>query len=138
MLNLSSLKKALLQIEKSLQYCNSELAVNDLEILKQFKSASIQAFEYTFELSIKMLKRQLKEMGMAAEEVDFFNYKDLIRAGAEKGLLEEPTLWFKYRDRRNITSHTYNESKADEVYEILPNFVESVIFFISRLESYKE
>ena len=43
--------------------------------------------------------------------------REVIRSGAEVGLVLDVTRFKTYRDRRNITSHTYNRAKAEEVYK---------------------
>ncbi|MDQ3000131.1 MAG: nucleotidyltransferase substrate binding protein [Fibrobacterota bacterium] len=58
-----------------------------------------------------------------AENVDTLQRRDLYRMAAEKGLLEDPVLWFGYHRARNETTHTYQEAKAEEVYAIAADFV---------------
>jgi hypothetical protein len=48
----------------------------------------------------------------------------LIRTGSEQGLLRNGwDRWKDYRKARSITSHTYDESKAIEVMQIVPDFL---------------
>ena len=98
-----------------------ELAGNDAAIAKQFRAASIQAFEFTFEISIKMLRRQLADM-LSSAEVEQLSFRDLLRAGAEKGLIDDPAAWFRFREMRNLSSHSYDESKAAQIAATLPEF----------------
>ena len=135
MLDLTSLHKSLVQLKKSLHYSRSELAEQDAELFFQFRAAAIQAFEYTYELSIKMLRRQLEQMESPAE-ISRLTYKDFIRTAAEKGLIDEPTAWFAFRDQRNFTAHTYDETKAKHVYDILATFVIKVEYCLAKLQEY--
>ena len=57
-----------------------------------------------------MLKRQLDQELPSSEELDHLPFKELIRVGAERGLIADPQRWFDYRDKRNITSHTSTTS----------------------------
>lgn len=83
----------------------------------------IQRFEYTYELSWKMLKRFLEATEASAETIDEMTFPDLIRTGCEKGLLLNAwPVWKEYRDARNKTSHTYDEQKALEVLSQIPGF----------------
>jgi len=132
MLDLSTLKKAISQLEKSYSFCHSDLS-QDIELFMQFRAATIQAFEYTFELCIKMLRRQLEIMADIPQQIDELGYKDLIRTGCEKDLLENPLAWFNFRENRNITAHTYNEEKAELVYSIIPNFIARSHYLLSKL-----
>lgn len=85
----------------------------------------IQRFEYTYELSWKMLKRFLETTGATPGEVDEMAFADLIRAGSEKGLLLHGwDRWKAYREARGTTSHTYNRKKAMEVFSQIPAFYE--------------
>jgi len=45
----------------------------------------IQRFEYTYELCVKSLRRQLEAMTDSPTDIDALGYRDMIRAGAEKG-----------------------------------------------------
>ncbi len=114
-LDLKSLDRALAQLEKSLAFVESALARQDAALREQFRAAAIQAFEYTYELSWKMLKRRLEEDAPTPAEVDSLSFRELIRAGAERGLVSDPESWFEYRDKRNLTAHTYSEATAEVV-----------------------
>ena len=84
MLDLKPLAKALEQLRISLNYCQSELARKDPAIARQFRDAAIRAFEFTFEISIRMLRRRLTDM-LSAAEVERLSFRDLLRAGARRG-----------------------------------------------------
>lgn len=129
-LDLSSLQKALLSLERALKEAG-ENSANDL-----LRDGCIQRFEYTYELAIRMLRRQLESMAGSATEIEQLAYRDLVRMGAEKGLIDDPLAWFDFRNKRNITSHTYDEEKAGIVYGILPEFAKKTRFLVSRLEQY--
>ena len=75
----------------------------------------VQCFEFTYELSWRMLKRQLEQEVPTPSELDAMNYRDLVRLGHERGLVREPETWFEFRELRNITSHTYSEPLAQRV-----------------------
>ena len=67
----------------------------------------IQNFEFVYEISTKMIKRQLELEAISPEEVDQSSFRDILRTAAEKGLIDDVEAWFRYRLMRNITSHTY-------------------------------
>src|ERR1700677_4300136 len=101
MIDIASLEKAIAQLETSLKYSESDLAKKDDGIAKQFRAAAIQAFEFTYEVSHKMLKRYLKDTEPSAEIIDELNFSDLIRTGFEKGLLSGSwNEWRTYRKAR--------------------------------------
>jgi nucleotidyltransferase substrate binding protein (TIGR01987 family) len=99
------------------------------------RDATIQRFEYTYELSHKMLKRYLEMTEANIEIIDQMSFSTLIRTGAEKGLLQHSwDLWSSYRAARNLTSHTYNEAKAIEVCQIIPKFLQEAEFLRDQLQ----
>ncbi len=81
------------------------------------RDSVIQRFEYTYELCWKMLKRRLKLDAPSPEAVDEMSFRELIREGAERGLIDDPVAWFNYREKRNLTSHIYDEDIARNVYQ---------------------
>lgn len=132
-LDLSSLRDALASLEKSLGFLFSDMA-KDADLREQFRNSSIQCFEFTHELAFKMLKRQLELMIADPASVDKMAYMDIVRSGAEAGLIRDVERFRDYRAKRNITSHTYNESKAEEIAVILKDFREDVRYLLSELE----
>ena len=135
-LDFSSLKQALSSLVSALEITQSErFKTLDESWQQTLISGVIQNFEFSFELSWKMLKRQLKLELPNSSELDGMSYKELIRTGHERGLLSEPEAWFDYRFLRNITSHTYNKEKATQVYEGACSFPEHGLLLLTRLES---
>jgi len=128
MLDFSSFEKAVSSLQRVL--VRSHTVPGDEDI----RDACIQRFEYTYELAFKMLKRQLEEELPSREELDQIPFKELIRIGAERGLITVPERWFDYRDKRNITSHTYDEEKAREVFAVLSDFATDAADLLSRLK----
>ena len=133
-LNFSALEKAISQLGQSLIYYDSDLAVRDPGIKFQFRSAAIQAFEYTYDLSWKMLKRYF-DLTEPAANFDSLSFAELIRTGSEKGLImNDINVWRLYRQMRNMTSHTYDESKAFEVFSRIPAFLQEAKYLLNSLQ----
>lgn len=128
-LDFSSFEKALSSLQRVLD--RSRTVPGDEDI----RDACIQRFEYTYELAFKMLKRQLEQELPSSEELDQLSFKEIIRVGAERGLIAAPERWFDYRDKRNITSHTYDEDKAREVFTVLADFAADAADLLARLTS---
>ena len=117
LLNLNSLANALQRFEEALQACARE-PNNSL-----YRDACIQRFEFSYELSHKMLKRYLELTSANTIEIDEMPFQTLIRTGNEQGLLRSSwERWKDYRVARNISSHTYDEQKAMDVMAIAPDF----------------
>ena len=99
------------------------------------RDSVIQRFEFTYAIAIKYIQRYLELNVPNPDEVDFFTFNELIRAGNEKGiLLRNLEDWDIYRLRRNITSHTYDLEKAKIVLEIIPKFIEDIKFLLNAIK----
>lgn len=136
-LDLSSLRSAILALEASLAvvadqqwFNNQSLAVQNTVI-----SGVIQNFECVYELSVKMLRRQLEKEASSPSEIDQSDFRDLLRTAAEKGLVVEVEAWFIYRKMRNITAHTYDHEKAQQVYCGTLAFMKDAQNFLAALEA---
>ena len=127
-LDLSSLNKAINSMERAMN--RSQRTPDDEEL----RDAVIQRFEYTYELCWKMLKRQLEEESPHPSAVDALSFRDLLREGAEKGMIRCVEDWFIYREQRNITAHTYDENKAISVYNTALNFLPDARDLLNKLE----
>jgi nucleotidyltransferase substrate binding protein (TIGR01987 family) len=94
----------------------------------------VQSFEFTYELSHKMLKRYLESIAATPDELDLTTFQNLIRSGSEMGLLKNGwDQWKAYRQARTDSSHTYDADKAESVYEIAPAFLEEARYLFTQL-----
>jgi nucleotidyltransferase substrate binding protein (TIGR01987 family) len=137
-MDLTKLRRAIETLETALR-CSQlpHLADLDENLPHVIRAAVIQHFEFTFELSWKMLERQLSEK-LGSSAVKQMTNKALFRVAAERLLIEEPQRWFAYLDARNQTSHTYNESVADDVYGQIPAFLDDAKKLLAALEQLVE
>lgn len=71
----------------------------------------IQGFEYTHELAWKTLKNFLEAQGI----VNLYGSRDTTRVAFRNGLIENGEVWMDMVDKRNLTSHTYDEETAAQV-----------------------
>lgn len=76
----------------------------------------VQRFEYTFELAWKTLKDKLLYEGY-----DEKTPRSVIRRAFEAGYLteDETETWLDSLDKRNLLSHTYNESMAQKALQFI-------------------
>jgi len=132
-LDLTSLREALAALEKSLHFLSSEMA-KDTDLREQFRNSAIQCFEFTHELAFKMLKRQLERMTADPASVDTMAYMDIVRSGAEAGLVADVARFRDYREKRNITSHTYDAAQAEKIASVLEDFRKDVRHLLVELE----
>jgi nucleotidyltransferase substrate binding protein (TIGR01987 family) len=99
------------------------------------RDAVIHRFEYNYELTFKMVKRYLEMTESNSETIKTMSFQDIIRLGNERGLLRsELKRWKEFREKRNITSHTYNEDAASDVLAIVADFLIEVQFLLGTLQ----
>ena len=137
MLDLSALRNATASL------CNGIDIVNDSVWFDQqpervqniLISGVIKNFEITYEVSMKMIRRYLELEADSPTEIDQSPFREVIRLSAEKGLIANVTAWFHYREMRNITSHTYDHNKAQQVYREILTFADDARFLLAQLEA---
>jgi nucleotidyltransferase substrate binding protein (TIGR01987 family) len=101
----------------------------------QIRDGLIQRFEFTYELSHKMLKRYLERVSPEPAQYDGMPFQDLIRSGNEQGLLlGNWPRWKMYREMRGRSSHTYSEATALEVVTIIPAFLQEAEYLLKQLQ----
>lgn len=104
----------------------------------QIRDGLIQRFEFTYDISHKMLRRVLEAAAANPEEVDRMTFPTLIRTAAEQGLVASGwDSWRTWREMRNITSHTYDEAKALQVAAAIPGFLDEARAVRARLQAQK-
>lgn len=100
----------------------------------QIRDGLIQRFEFTYELSHKLLKRYLEVSSPTPGEFDAADFHYLIRSGSEQGvLLHDWPAWRRYREMRSKTSHTYDEKVALEVVEGIAPFLDEARHLLQRI-----
>jgi len=102
---------------------------------EQIRDGLIPRFEFTYELSHKMLRRYLKETAASPDEVERMPFADLIRTGQSQGLLLSAwPAWRRFREMRARTSHTYDAKVASQVTSAIPAFVEEAEHLYTELQ----
>ena len=80
--------------------------------LSTLKDGVIQRFEFALELSWKILKTYLVNEG-----IDCVNTpKSVVREAYKAGIIKSGEIWIEMIDDRNLTSHIYSQSMADDIY----------------------
>jgi nucleotidyltransferase substrate binding protein (TIGR01987 family) len=100
----------------------------------QIRDGLIQRFEFTYEISQKILKRYLESASPPSGIYDAMPFSEIIRSANEQALLlGDWTRWKQYREMRGKTRHTYNEEVALEVVGNIPAFLAEARYLLSRL-----
>ncbi len=99
------------------------------------RSAVIQSFEFTYELSVRSLRRVLIERATSADRMTDLSFNDLLRAAADGGLIADPAAWRTWREMCNATSHAYDQAKAQAVAELASAFALDAVALLKTLEA---
>lgn len=134
-LDLSSYEKAITQLENALKTYNFDLVQSNPDLVMHVRAGAIQAFEFVYELSWKFIKRYLEITEPEPEIIDQISFPELIRTACEKGLIKsDVNQWRLYRQYRSTTSHTYDEEKAELIFDELPKFLEEAKKLLKTLQ----
>ena len=136
-LDLSALQRALTSLEDSLEVVSDSEWFNEqsLKVQNTLIAGVIQNFEFVYEVGFKMIKRQIELESASPDEVDQGSFRDVLRLAAEKGLIRDVEAWFGYRRMRNITAHTYDHEKAQQVYQGTLLFINDARALLTSLEA---
>ncbi len=127
-IDISAFEKAISRLTEGLARYEQDIAD------EQIRDGLIRRFEFTYELSHKMLKRYLESETPSPGMYDSMPFQDLIRSGNEMGLLlGDWPIWRTYREMRGKTSHTYDEKQALEVVAGIPAFLNDAGFLRDQL-----
>ena len=95
--------RALLRLQTALE---KEADLDDM-----YLDATIQRFEFCFELAWKLMKAVLQYDGIEANSP-----RSCIRESWKQGLIPDAQEWLEMMEKRNLSSHTYDENAAREIY----------------------
>ena len=138
-LDLSALENAVAQLEEGLVLYDSDIVLQHPEIRNQMRAGAIQAFEFTYELSVRMIQRYLEQVSANPAEVDRLEFRSLIRRASEQRLLRSDlSAWMEHRRNRGLTSHVYNEAMAERVFQAAQDFLGEVRHLLRELQERNE
>lgn len=95
--------------KKSFVLLQTAVAIENPSVVE--KAGVIQFFETTFELAWKLLKDYLNYLGY-----DVKSPRDAIKTAYSTELIKNGDVWIEALMDRNLTTHTYDEKIADEIY----------------------
>jgi nucleotidyltransferase substrate binding protein (TIGR01987 family) len=104
------LGKALISLEKIIVKPDQEDRSNI--------DAAIQRFEFTIELFWKLLKNILESKGV---EVQY--PKNILQKAFQGHLINHEQIWLKMLKDKNMTSHTYDEQLADQIFSRIKSYI---------------
>ena len=96
------------------------------------KQGPIQGFEMVHELAWNVLKDYLEYEGIS----DIIGSRGSVREAFKRGLVEDGALWMDMISKRNLSSHTYNQTLADSlVSAIITDYHPAFLALQATLES---
>lgn len=119
-ISIEALLKARRQLKQAIATAKTELEI----------TGSIKCFEYSYELSWKTMKKILEAMGLT----DINSPRLVFAAAAKNGIIIDLDAWNSFIEKRNLTSHTYDETLAHEVFDFLPHFLKHLDALIMKIK----
>ncbi|MHB1664177.1 MAG: nucleotidyltransferase substrate binding protein [bacterium] len=133
-LDLSSLQKAINSLGRAIKVADSvikgDVNTDEEEVIR---AGVIHNFEFTYELCWKFMKRWL-EINIGGANLDGATRRELFREASKSGLIDYIDSWMEYHGARNETSHTYDNDKAEDVFDVTKNFLKDAKQLLSILE----
>jgi nucleotidyltransferase substrate binding protein (TIGR01987 family) len=112
--NLENYNRALLSLESNIKKIkNMNENMEDFDI---YRDSTIQRFEYSIELSKKLMANYIEAIDKRVH-----GQKIIIKKAYEFELIDNE-IWFEMIDDRNITFHEYSEKLAQELLYKIYNY----------------
>ena len=116
------LQKAYFALEKAVQQPYDEF----------IQDSVIQRFEFTFELLWKTLKEVLNILW-----INVSSPREAIIQSFKQWFIDDLQLFLTFKDLRNLTSHTYEEDLAKDVYDFIVKNYWKIYDVIMKLNEFK-
>ncbi|MEZ0537662.1 nucleotidyltransferase substrate binding protein [Caldicellulosiruptoraceae bacterium PP1] len=118
---LNDYNKAVIRLKEALEENQANPLIYD---------AVIQRFEFTYELAWKLMKAYLEYIGITNVNSPRSAFKEAFSSG----LILDGDIWIEMINARNLTSHTYDEELAKEIYNLIKQkFYNSFSTFLDRM-----
>ena len=127
-LDTSALERAIRRLEEAVTAYQTDTTQSLI------RDGLVQRFEFTYEISQRLLRRYLMANPGPPELINSMNFADIIRIANQNGLLlGNWPRWKTFRDMRARTSHSYNEAIALDVVAGIPGFLDEARYLRDRL-----
>ena len=128
-LDLTPFENALNSLKEVIEVYNSD------ETNLITRDSMIQRFEYTYSIALKMIKRFFSQGAFVLENIEGMTFNEMIRQANKMELLKSNLeKWDDFRQKRNLTSHTYDENVAKAVVLVIEDFAIEVAYLLNRLK----
>lgn len=123
-------------LEKALASYDEVLGANtggNEKLAKIIRDSQIKRFEYTYELSWKLIQKVLQQ-NFGITDITQKPKKDLFREAKQKALVDNLDAWFRYHSVRNQTSHIYDEEQVQRLLNDIADFNKQVDYTLTKLK----
>jgi nucleotidyltransferase substrate binding protein (TIGR01987 family) len=99
-------------------------AINNYDTLSVLeKEGLVQRFEYTFELSWKLMKDFLESQGVTTKFP-----RDVIKNAFHYEMIENGEVWMDMLEKRNLLAHTYDAKNFDKaLFKIKEEYLVEIV-----------
>ncbi len=118
-ISLARLSKALKSLESGYKPKPTELE----------RDGIIQRFEYSLDLCWKTSKKVLLSNGIESDSP-----KNVMRELGQLGWIHDVSIWLDYIEKRNLTSHMYNEEIANQIFQVIGDFIKHANLLLETLK----
>ena len=128
-IDITNLKSAFQTLKSSMKTLEENKTCDFVDMLED---SCIKRFEYTLEISRKIMKRILKKIYGKSE--DELTVNNTFRFMQGYKFIPNWENWKNYYEKLNNTAHEYNLEKSRALIEIIPNFIEDTGILINNIE----
>ena len=128
-IDITNLKSAIQTLKSSIKTLEENKTCDFVDMLED---SCIKRFEYTLEISRKIMKRILKKIYGKSEEELTVNNTFRFMQGYK--FIPNWESWKNYYEKRNNTAHEYNLEKSRTLIKIIPDFIEDTDILINNIE----
>jgi len=116
MIGSGKFEKSIINFEKALKRMEDVLLEQETSIVRD---ATIQRFEFTYELMWKTLKVFMEDI----HGIRTVSPRQVFKEAFSLSLIEDEEIFLDMIQSRNKMSHTYNEDQANEIYQKCPSYL---------------
>lgn len=125
-MNSDKLEKSLMNLNKAVKRFAEALQETESSIVMD---ATIQRFEFTYELLWKTLKIFLEDIhGIRA-----VSPRLVFKEAYALSVIEQEDIFLEMMQSRNLLSHTYNEEQAAKIYRKCPLYLSAIKDVCNRI-----
>lgn len=106
------MQKAIDNCRMALKKLDSFIDVANKDSSEVVRAGVIQAFEFNFEAFWKLFQKLAGQEGITANSP-----KTAFSAAFQMGLIKNEAIWLSILNDRNLTTHTYHEDLANEIFK---------------------